>query len=837
MSTKVEQLSSHSQSTATCIPPSGSKISKFATKSGFLIPKNKLSGSLVPFIRGGKKGGGDASNGENNKEGQRKTKWGSDLTQDTAVRKGRVLAYQARVDQITKQLRLGKLETEENQDSSSPFQSEEHKFPDHQLKAQELELLELERRDTIGEILKLNPSYKVPADYKPVLKEAKVPIPVKASAAYKMVGLVFGPANDTQKRLEKETGAKIRVYGTRAVTGEKVEVTTPDGNETCGSYDELHIHVSADTYEKIDAAVALIELLVTPVSTSQGNPASVTVSSTAVSGDNVNSSAPSQSTPGTNVPAGAVSGVAQPIVGSGPAPSPNHSQQYSGPWFSVVAPQTPVFPSSGFAAPSVHLSPSQFNPSSMPSIFGPRPVVTVGFTPVPQNPSLITSGPQQPQVLQRPFISHPPPLSASQHIPIQSNATSPPQLSTNQSAPAGPTQFGSSASISYQPPYAGLSKVSVSTPIPIGAGNMMPMAPATTGLQGHPSMASHPLAVSRAAPPNTFPITQQSALQSAGPAVNCPTNVSYFNSSSHFQQGLSLSPVPSAAKVPGPMQPVMPQVMMPNSSPNLLPGSTPLLSPVTSSSTLLPPQSGIPNAGPAGVVNFNAINPANMTAPRPQQPSSNDFTFQPHRPHIPALEAVHRPNTRPILLHPNQSAQPYQESQTSSIQPAMHMLRPPPTNPGFPRPNVGNQMMQPRAQTSVNFPSSPTAHPGLPRHAPFPGSNAAPLLQPRNFNLDPPFFNADGIPQAGVPMQIQQNYPASAARPPSFIAPNQHINSNISFQPAAGPSSRASGVQVYDPFTPTSVSLNTHLSSNRAKIQKQESDPEYEDLMASVGVK
>ncbi|XP_071907627.1 uncharacterized protein [Coffea arabica] len=708
------------------------------------------------------------------------------------------------------------------------------KYRNQLTKKKELELLELERRDATGEILKLNPSYKVPADYKPVLKEAKVPIPIKENAAYNMVGLIFGPANDTQKRLEKETGAKVRVYGTRAVTGEKVEVTTPDGNETCGSYDELHVHVSADTYEKIDAAVALIELLVTPVS---GNPASITVTSTATSGDNVNSGAPSQGTPGTNVPAGVASGVAQPSVGSGPAPSPNHFQQYSGPWFPVGAPQTHAFPSSGFAAAPVHLSPSQFNPSSMLPIFGPRPVVTVGFTPVPQNPSLITSGPQQPQVLQRPYISHPPPLSASQPAPIQSNVTSP-QLSTNQSAPTGPTQFGSSISISYQPPYAGSSIVPVNTPTSIGAGNMMSMTPATTGLQGHPSMASHPLAVSRAAPPNIFPITQQSALQSAGAAVNHPANVPYFNSSSHFQQGLSLSPLPSAAKVPGPMQSVMPRAVIPNSSPNVVPGSTPLLSPVTSSSTLLHPASGIPNSGPAGAVSFNAINPANMTAPRPQQPSSNDFTFQPHRPHNPALEVAHRPNTQPILLHPNQSAQPYQESQISPVQPGMHMLRLPPANPGFSRPNVGNQMMQPRAQTSVNFPSSPTALLGPPRHAPFPGSNAAPLLQPRNFNLDPPFVNADGIPRAGGPMQIQQNYPPSATRPPSFVAPNQHINSNISFQPAAGLSSRASGVQqVYDPFSPTSVSLNTHLSSNRAKIQKQESDPEYEDLMASVGVK
>lgn len=77
------------------ISSSGQKVSMFAAKSGFVIPKNKLSGSLVPTLRGGKKlGGSDAFNGESTKQVQRKTKWGSDLTQDAAVRRGRVLAYQ-----------------------------------------------------------------------------------------------------------------------------------------------------------------------------------------------------------------------------------------------------------------------------------------------------------------------------------------------------------------------------------------------------------------------------------------------------------------------------------------------------------------------------------------------------------------------------------------------------------------------------------------------------------------------------------------------------------------------------------------------------------------------
>lgn len=67
----------------------------FGAKSGFVIPKNKLSGSLIPiFQRGGK------DNGTLTKLGKRKTKWGPDLTQDVSVKKSRVSAYQVRVEAI-----------------------------------------------------------------------------------------------------------------------------------------------------------------------------------------------------------------------------------------------------------------------------------------------------------------------------------------------------------------------------------------------------------------------------------------------------------------------------------------------------------------------------------------------------------------------------------------------------------------------------------------------------------------------------------------------------------------------------------------------------------------
>ncbi|KAI8025823.1 Splicing factor-like protein 1 [Camellia lanceoleosa] len=90
---------------------------------------------------------------------------------------------------------------------------------------------------------------------------------IKEYPGYNFIGLIFGPTSDTQERLEKETGAKVRVY-TKADIGEKGEIAPSDGNEALVAYAELYVHISADTYEKVDTAVSLIELLVTPVSVS-----------------------------------------------------------------------------------------------------------------------------------------------------------------------------------------------------------------------------------------------------------------------------------------------------------------------------------------------------------------------------------------------------------------------------------------------------------------------------------------------------------------------------------------------------------------------------------------
>lgn len=408
------------------------KMSMFGAKSGFVIPKNKLLGSLVPTIRGGKKqASSDAANEETTSQVQRKTKWGPDLTQDASVRKGRALAYQTRVDQITRQLNMGILEINEDNNSRLGSQASDDGTSVPHTDIEKSKLLELERREVIGEIINLNPSYKAPSDYKPLLKDAKVPIPVKKYPGYNFIGLIFGPGADTQKRLEKETGARIRVYGIKAETGEKVEITSLDGNEIKSSYDELYVQVSAETFGKVDAAVALIELLVTPVSGK-----SAFVPSTSVSDDVTNVLTQNQNT----------SSMVQPVVGHAePAPQ-GQLPPYSNEWLSTGSPQSQLRPSS-FTPPlnpsppilsnPVHFS-SPLNRPSMPSLFGPRPAAA-NFSPGTQSPSLVPSGPQIHPLGQTGPSRNPPSMLGPQPLrPAQPINSAPPPVTIHQSAPTGP---------------------------------------------------------------------------------------------------------------------------------------------------------------------------------------------------------------------------------------------------------------------------------------------------------------------------------------------------------------------------------------------------------------
>ncbi|KAL9246313.1 hypothetical protein vseg_019863 [Gypsophila vaccaria] len=269
-------------------------MSMLKGKVGFVIPKNKFSGSLVPIFK--KSNINNGASEETNKPQQRKTRWGADLTQDTSVKRGRALAYQTRVDQITEQLATT---TYDDQNTNSAGGVPTDELATNHAKLEKVQNLELERREAIGEILKLNPGYKTPSDYEPVLRVATVPIPVKAHPEFNFLGLVYGSDGETQKKLEKETGTRIQVYGTVAETGKELEITPSDGSDVLRVCEEAYVQISADTYEKVDAAADLIEMLLNSVSvkpdlkatTSQSEDGQVTDPTTATA---VNTSMASQ---------------------------------------------------------------------------------------------------------------------------------------------------------------------------------------------------------------------------------------------------------------------------------------------------------------------------------------------------------------------------------------------------------------------------------------------------------------------------------------------------------------------------------------------------------------
>lgn len=126
------------------------------------------------------------------------------------------------------------------------------------------EKLNRERQEIISQILKKNPSFKPPADYRPPKLQKKLYIPQKEFPGYNFIGLIIGPRGNTQKRMERETGAKIVIRGKGSVKEGRMQQKRdlkPDPYEN----EDLHVLVEADTQEALDAAAGMVEKLLQPV--------------------------------------------------------------------------------------------------------------------------------------------------------------------------------------------------------------------------------------------------------------------------------------------------------------------------------------------------------------------------------------------------------------------------------------------------------------------------------------------------------------------------------------------------------------------------------------------
>eukprot|EP00879_Flechtneria_rotunda_P016793 GHRR01017577.1.p1 GENE.GHRR01017577.1~~GHRR01017577.1.p1 ORF type:complete len:505 (+),score=142.42 GHRR01017577.1:148-1662(+) len=124
------------------------------------------------------------------------------------------------------------------------------------------EKLMRKRNELITELIKTNPNYKPPADYRPEKKYRKLRIPIDEYPGYNFIGLIIGPRGNTQKRMERETGCKIAIRGKGSVKeGRSRKDSKPDPSEN----EELHVLVTADDDDSADKAAEMVRKLLTPM--------------------------------------------------------------------------------------------------------------------------------------------------------------------------------------------------------------------------------------------------------------------------------------------------------------------------------------------------------------------------------------------------------------------------------------------------------------------------------------------------------------------------------------------------------------------------------------------
>ncbi|KAK9849250.1 hypothetical protein WJX84_012132 [Apatococcus fuscideae] len=123
------------------------------------------------------------------------------------------------------------------------------------------EKLQKQRYDIITEIIKRNPSYKPPSDYRPEKKTRRIMIPVHDHPGYNFIGLILGPRGNTHRRMEAETGAKIFIRGRGSVKEGRERREKPDPSDN----DDLHVQIIAEDDIALNKAATMLERLLSPV--------------------------------------------------------------------------------------------------------------------------------------------------------------------------------------------------------------------------------------------------------------------------------------------------------------------------------------------------------------------------------------------------------------------------------------------------------------------------------------------------------------------------------------------------------------------------------------------
>eukprot|EP01071_Lankesteria_metandrocarpae_P006204 Lankesteria_metandrocarpae@DN4276_c0_g1_i2.p1 len=116
-----------------------------------------------------------------------------------------------------------------------------------------------EQQTLVEYCVKTVEGYAPPLDFRPQKKIKRIVIPQEKFPDYNFMGLIIGPRGCNHKRLELESGAQISIRGKGTQKeGKKTDQTDEEANMP------QHVHIAADTADKVEKAVNLIEPLLDP---------------------------------------------------------------------------------------------------------------------------------------------------------------------------------------------------------------------------------------------------------------------------------------------------------------------------------------------------------------------------------------------------------------------------------------------------------------------------------------------------------------------------------------------------------------------------------------------
>ncbi|XP_046434761.1 splicing factor 1 isoform X2 [Neodiprion pinetum] len=209
---------------------------------------------------------------------RRKTRWGGSEHDKTFIpgmptvlptnltpEQEQAYLFQLQIEEISRKLRTGDLGIPPNPEERSPSPEPIYSSDGKRLNTREYRTrrkLEEERHNLIQKILKINPEFKPPPDYKPPIIRVhdKVMIPQEEHPDINFVGLLIGPRGNTLKSMEKETGAKIIIRGKGSVKEGKVG--RKDGQPLPGEDEPLHAYITANNLDAVKKAVERIHEII-----------------------------------------------------------------------------------------------------------------------------------------------------------------------------------------------------------------------------------------------------------------------------------------------------------------------------------------------------------------------------------------------------------------------------------------------------------------------------------------------------------------------------------------------------------------------------------------------